>query len=79
MEFFIESIAVRIPTNAVIPIAIINTVKTVRNRLLRIDCKAIFRFSKKSVPNLIWHLFDKLLIGHTISEIITLKDKPFIG
>ena len=53
IEFFIESIAVRIPTRAVIPTAMIHTVSIVRSRLLRMDCSAIFRFSKKSVPNLI--------------------------
>jgi hypothetical protein len=71
MEFLIESIAVSIPTRAVIPTAIIITVNTVRSKLLRIDCKAIFRFSKKSVPNLISLLFDALLIGRTRSQIIT--------
>ena len=48
MESLIESIAVKIPTKAVIPIAIIKIVKTVLSKLLLTDCKAIFIFSKIS-------------------------------
>ena len=53
IEFFIESIAVKIPTNAVIPTAIIITVKIVLNKLLRIESKAIRIFSaRKSTQHL---------------------------
>lgn len=79
IEFLMESIAVSIPTNAVIPTAIISTVSMVRSRLLRIDCKAILKFSKKSVPNLITYLFDERLIGRISSEIITLETIEFKG
>jgi hypothetical protein len=45
IEFFIESIAVKIPTKAVIPTAIIITVSVVRKRLLFTEEKATLRFS----------------------------------
>ena len=45
MEFFIESIAVKIPTNAEIPTAMINIVRTERTRFPRIDLNAIRIFS----------------------------------
>jgi hypothetical protein len=48
IEFFIESMAVRIPTRAVIPTAMIRIVRIVRSRFERIDLKAIFKFSLKS-------------------------------
>ena len=63
--------AVSMPTSAVIPTAIINTVRIVRSKLPRIDCKAIFRFSKKRVPNLMSDLFDEPCIGRTRLKIIT--------
>lgn len=78
MEFVIESIAVRIPTSAVIPTAIMETVRIVRNKLPRMDCSAIFRFSKKSVPNLILNLIKEHLIGHTSSGIITSNAIGFV-
>jgi hypothetical protein len=53
IEFLMESIAVRIPTRAVSPTAIIQTVRTDLSRLVRIDCNAIFRFSKKRGPGFI--------------------------
>lgn len=73
IEFLIESIAVSIPTKAVIPTAIISTVSIVRNKLLLIDCKAILKFSKKSVPDLMICVFDERSIGHTSDGIITFK------
>ena len=44
MEDLMDSIAVCIPTKAVIPIAIMKIVSTVRSRFVRIDCRAIFIF-----------------------------------
>ena len=45
MEDFMESMAVNIPTKAVIPIAIIKTVRLVRRKLPFMDCNAILTFS----------------------------------
>ena len=42
---FIESIAVNMPTKAIIPNAMIKIVNIVRKRLERIELTAIFRFS----------------------------------
>ena len=43
----IESMAVRIPTSAIIPNAMIKTVRMVRNKFVRIALSAILMFSKK--------------------------------
>jgi hypothetical protein len=43
--FLIASMVVKMPTNADKPIAIINEVSMVRNRLLLIDCSASLTFS----------------------------------
>ena len=45
MDPFIDSIAVSIPTRAIIPKAIINTVNTVRIKFERIELAAILKFS----------------------------------
>ncbi|GAB4296280.1 MAG: hypothetical protein Kow0068_20730 [Marinilabiliales bacterium] len=52
-EFFKESIAVRIPTRAIIPNAIIKTVNTVRNIFERTELIAIRKFSLNNRPTLI--------------------------
>jgi hypothetical protein len=57
IEFLIESMAVSIPTNAEIPIAMINTVRIVRSKLLRTDCNAIRMFSIKSAVPRIYNNF----------------------
>src|SRR5690606_566784 len=49
MDFSIASIEVRIPTSAVIPIAIISAVKNVRRRLLLMDCSEIVTVSRKDI------------------------------
>jgi hypothetical protein len=46
-----ESMAVRIPTRAVIPTAIIITVSIVRNRFDLTDWRDTLRFSLKKVTN----------------------------
>jgi hypothetical protein len=46
----IESIAVKMPTNAIIPNEIINTVRIERKRLSRIDRTAILKFSVAMLP-----------------------------
>src|SRR5690606_20579710 len=48
-EFLIASIDVRIPTNAVIPMAIISAVRNVRSLLLLIDCNESFTFSRRGI------------------------------
>src|SRR5690606_10772626 len=48
-ELFIASIDVRIPTSAVMPMAMINAVKKVRNLLLLIDCSDSFTFSRLDI------------------------------
>ena len=65
IEFLIESMAVRIPTSAVIPTAIINTVSMVRNKFVRTDNNAILIFSKnKVVKRILSKLVAKLKINY---------------
>jgi len=49
IEFFMESMAVRIPIKAVIPTEMIKTVNTVRSKFDRMDWKAILKFSMNKV------------------------------
>jgi hypothetical protein len=47
--FLMESMAVRIPTRAIIPKAIIKIVRMVLSKLVRMDFRAILTFSKNMV------------------------------
>jgi hypothetical protein len=67
IEVFMDSMAVRIPTRAVIPTAIINTVSIDLKILLFIDCKAILIFSKTSV------------VPSILFKIRMIQNKHFIG
>jgi hypothetical protein len=44
--FLMESMAVRIPTRAIIPKAMMKIVRIVLSKLVRMDFRAIFTFSK---------------------------------
>ena len=48
-KYFIESVAVRIPTRAMIPKEMIRIVRIVRNKWLLMDTSEIFIFSTTSV------------------------------
>ncbi len=76
-----ESIAVKIPTSAVIPTAIIKTVRIVLNKLLLIDCNAILIFSANNVIFRIPADFPENLNSATILLFIsdTIKQKITIS
>ena len=48
-EYLMESVAVRIPTNAMIPNEIMRTVRIVLRRWVRIEFREILKFSTNSV------------------------------
>jgi hypothetical protein len=54
--YFMESMAVRIPTSAIIPKAIIIMVRMVLSKLVRIDFNAILTFSR-NICHFIDHFF----------------------
>jgi hypothetical protein len=62
MDPLIESIAVNIPTNAMMPKAIINTVSVVLSKLERIELNAILRFSLKRLFEYIREIIRSKLI-----------------
>jgi len=64
MEFLIASIAVRIPTRAIIPKAMMNIVRIALTIFDRIDFVLILKFSCSNPKNLI--VYEKIASNYTI-------------
>lgn len=69
IDFLIESMAVSIPTKAVMPTAIIKTVRIVLNRFDLMELRDIFRFSLKKVTKRISDI--AIIIMYSLDNIST--------